>query len=105
MFCIRPGEANKNIQTILNIWNHFITAGIDRSSTICALGGGVVGDLTGFAASTFLRGVSWINVPTSLLAMVDSSLGGKTGFDLPQAKNMVGAFYPPRLVVARPASP
>lgn len=102
LFCIPPGEAHKNIETIMNIWDHFITAGIDRSSTVCALGGGVVGDLTGFAASTFLRGVSWINVPTSLLAMVDSSLGGKTGFDLPQAKNMVGAFYSPRLVVADP---
>jgi len=67
-----------------------------------ALGGGVVGDLAGFAAGTFLRGVPWVGVPTSLLAMVDASLGGKTGADLPQGKNLIGAFYPPRLVLADP---
>ncbi|MBE0698460.1 MAG: 3-dehydroquinate synthase, partial [Anaerolineaceae bacterium] len=80
----------------------FIKAGVERSSTIIALGGGVVGDMVGFAAATFLRGVPWVNVPTTLLSMVDSSLGGKTGIDLPQAKNLVGAFYPPRFVLADP---
>jgi 3-dehydroquinate synthase len=101
-FCIEPGEANKTIHTVLPVWDFFIRAGIERGSTIAALGGGVVGDLTGFAAATFLRGVPWVNLPTSLLAMVDSSMGGKTGIDLPQAKNLVGAFYPPRLVLADP---
>jgi len=69
---------------------------------VLALGGGVVGDAAGFAAATFLRGVPWVALPTSLLAMVDASLGGKTGVDLPQGKNLVGAFYPPRLVLADP---
>lgn len=100
--CIKPGEAYKTIHTVLSVWDFLIRAGIERGSTIVALGGGVVGDLTGFAAATFLRGVPWVNLPTSLLAMVDSSTGGKTGIDLPQAKNMVGAFYPPRLVLADP---
>lgn len=101
--CIEPGEAHKTIDTEQLVWNHFIQAGIERGSTVIALGGGVIGDLTGFAAATFLRGVAWVNLPTTLLAMVDSSLGGKTGVDLPQAKNLVGAFYPPRLVLADPA--
>lgn len=101
-FSFPEGEASKTIQTVMDVWDFFIQAGIERGSTVIALGGGVVGDLTGFAASAFLRGVGWVNVPTSLLAMVDSSLGGKTGVDLPQAKNLVGAFYPPRLVLADP---
>ncbi len=101
-YCMEPGENHKTIQTVMDVWDFFIRAGIDRGSTVVALGGGVVGDLTGFAASAFLRGVSWVNVPTTLLAMVDSGLGGKTGVDLPQAKNLVGAFYPPRLVLADP---
>jgi 3-dehydroquinate synthase len=101
-FTIPAGEAAKTIATAQDIWNYFIAAGMERSSTVVALGGGVVGDLTGFCAATFLRGIPWVNVPTTLLAMVDSSLGGKTGVDLPQAKNLVGAFHPPRLVVADP---
>lgn len=101
-YCIEPGEAHKTIDTVLEVWDFFIQAGIERGSTVVALGGGVVGDLTGFAAATFLRGVPWVNLPTSLLAMVDSSTGGKTGVDLPQAKNLVGAFYPPQLVLADP---
>ncbi len=100
--CIEPGEAYKNIDTVLKVWDFFVRAGVERGSTVAALGGGVVGDLTGFAAAVFLRGVPWVNLPTSLLAMVDSSTGGKTGIDLPQAKNLVGAFYPPRLVLADP---
>lgn len=101
-YCIEPGENHKTIQTVMEVWDFLIRGGLDRGSTVVALGGGVVGDLTGFAASAFLRGVNWVNVPTTLLAMVDSSLGGKTGVDLPQAKNLIGAFYPPRLVLADP---
>jgi len=99
---VPPGEEHKSIHTILKIWDFLLNSGVERGSTVIALGGGVVGDMTGFAAATFLRGVTWVNLPTSLLAMVDSSLGGKTGIDLPQAKNLVGAFYPPRLVLADP---
>jgi 3-dehydroquinate synthase len=84
------------------LWQEFLQAKLERGSTVIALGGGVVGDLAGFAAATYLRGVPWIVVPTSLLAMVDSSLGGKTGIDLPQGKNLVGAFHPPRLVWVDP---
>jgi 3-dehydroquinate synthetase len=75
---------------------------LERGSTVVALGGGVVGDLAGFAASAYLRGVRWVGVPTSLLSMVDASLGGKTGADLPQGKNLVGAFHPPCLVLSDP---
>jgi 3-dehydroquinate synthase len=99
---IEPGEAHKTISTVQWVWEELIEAEFERGSTVIALGGGVVGDLTGFAAATFLRGVAWVNVPTTLLAMVDSSLGGKTGVDLPRAKNLVGAFYPPRLVLSDP---
>jgi shikimate kinase / 3-dehydroquinate synthase len=102
LIAIEPGEVHKTISTVQAVWDALIQAGIERGSTVVALGGGVVGDLAGFAAATFLRGVAWVNVPTTLLAMVDSSLGGKTGVDLPQAKNLVGAFYPPRLVLADP---
>ena len=101
---IPAGEQHKNMQTITWLWERFLGAKIERSSTVLALGGGVVGDAAGFAAATFLRGVSWVSLPTSLLAMVDASIGGKTGIDLPQGKNLVGAFYPPRLVLADPQS-
>lgn len=97
-----PGEAHKTMQTVAAFWEAFLAARLERSSAVVALGGGVVGDLAGFAAATFLRGLPWVGVPTSLLAMVDSSLGGKTGADLPQGKNLVGAFHPPRLVLADP---
>ena len=97
---IPAGEAHKNMETVANPWRGCLEAGLDRGSTIVALGGGVVGDLAGFAAATFMRGCNWVAVPTTLLAMVDASLGGKTGFDLPEGKNLVGAFYPPRLVLA-----
>ncbi len=97
-----PGEAHKTMETVGGFWDAFLAAGLERSSTVVALGGGVVGDLAGFAAATFLRGVPWVGVPTSLLAMVDASVGGKTGVDLPQGKNLVGAFYAPRLVLADP---
>lgn len=99
---IPAGEQHKTVATVNNLWQEFIAAGLERGSTVVALGGGVVGDLAGFAAATFLRGISWVVAPTSLLAMVDASLGGKTGADLPEGKNLVGAFYPPSLVLADP---
>jgi len=99
---IPVGEAHKNLETVASLWQGCLDAGLDRKSTVVALGGGVVGDLAGFVAATFMRGCNWVAVPTTLLAMVDASLGGKTGFDLPLGKNLVGAFYPPRLVLADP---
>ncbi|MEW5830279.1 MAG: 3-dehydroquinate synthase, partial [Chloroflexota bacterium] len=99
---IPAGEAHKTVETVTALWRAALEAGLDRKSTVLALGGGVVGDLAGFAAATFMRGVNWTAVPTTLLAMADASLGGKTGFDLPQGKNLVGAFHPPRLVLADP---
>ena len=97
---IPAGEENKTIDTVGFIWKKFMEAGIERRDTVIALGGGVTGDLTGFAASTWLRGVKWISMPTTLLAMCDSGLGGKTGADLPEGKNLIGAFHPPALVIA-----
>jgi 3-dehydroquinate synthase len=102
LLTIPAGERNKTLETVVSLWQGFLEAGLDRKSTVVALGGGVTGDLSGFAASTFMRGVAWVGVPTSLLAMADSSLGGKTGFDLPEGKNLVGAFHSPRLVLADP---
>ena len=96
------GEAHKTLATTEAVWDAFLEKGLERRSTVLALGGGVVGDLAGFAASAYLRGVSWVNIPTSLLAMVDASIGGKTGVDLPQGKNLIGAFHPPRLVLVDP---
>jgi len=102
LVAIPAGEANKTFDTVMSLWREFLQANLDRKSTVIALGGGVTGDLAGFAAATFMRGIAWVGVPTSLLAMVDSSLGGKTGFDLPEGKNLVGAFHSPRLVLADP---
>ncbi len=99
---IPAGETYKTIETVMSLWRGALEAGLDRKSVIVALGGGVVGDLAGFAAATFMRGCNWVAAPTTLLSMVDASLGGKTGFDLPEGKNLVGAFYPPRLVLADP---
>ena len=99
---IPAGEAYKTLDTVQQLWRGFLEAGLDRRSTVIALGGGVIGDLAGFAASTFIRGINWVCVPTTLLSMVDASLGGKTGFDLPQGKNLIGSFFPPKLVLADP---
>jgi 3-dehydroquinate synthase len=99
---IPAGEENKTLDTVSALWNALLEAGLDRRSTVAALGGGMTGDLAGFAAASYMRGVDWVCLPTSLLAMVDASLGGKTGFDLPAGKNLVGAFHPPRLVLADP---
>ncbi|GAB4452292.1 MAG: bifunctional shikimate kinase/3-dehydroquinate synthase [Anaerolineales bacterium] len=97
------GEEHKNLQTISRLWAAFLENGLDRKSTVIALGGGVISDLTGFAASAYMRGIDWIALPTTLLAMVDASLGGKTGIDLPEGKNLVGSFHPPKLVLADPS--
>lgn len=97
-FVFEAGEANKNTDTAGKIYEHLILNGFDRKDLLIALGGGVTGDLTGFTAATYLRGIDFVQVPTSLLAQVDSSIGGKTGVDFMQYKNMVGAFYMPKLV-------
>ena len=96
---IGDGEAFKNPQTYLEVLTFLAQNNVTRTDLIIALGGGVVGDLTGFCAATYLRGVDYVQIPTTLLAMVDSSVGGKTAIDLPQGKNLVGAFYQPRLVL------
>lgn len=96
------GESSKTITGIMHLWDSFLTGGLERGSLVLALGGGVVSDLAGFATATYLRGVRWVALPTTLLAMCDASLGGKTGIDLPQGKNLVGAFHSPSLVVADP---
>jgi len=93
------GESSKTSATYLGILNFLAENHITRSDAVLALGGGVVGDVTGFAAATYLRGIRYIQVPTTLLAMVDSSVGGKTAIDLPAGKNLVGAFYQPSLVL------
>jgi 3-dehydroquinate synthase len=93
------GEAHKNWQTLNLIFDALLQHGCDRKTVLYALGGGVVGDMTGFAAASYMRGVPFVQVPTTLLAQVDSSVGGKTGINHPLGKNMIGAFYQPRLVV------
>ena len=97
-FVFKAGEASKNTETVGSLYEHLIKNRFDRNDFLIALGGGVVGDLTGFAAATYLRGIDFVQVPTSLLAQVDSSIGGKTGVDHLQYKNMVGAFHMPKLV-------
>ena len=98
IYAIPAGEANKNLTEIEKIYEVLIQDHFDRHDLLVALGGGVVGDMTGFAAATYLRGIDFIQVPTTLLAQTDSSIGGKTGVDFNGYKNMVGAFYMPRLV-------
>jgi 3-dehydroquinate synthase len=100
---VPAGEEHKNLETVSRLWKAFLENGLDRKSTVIALGGGVIGDMTGFAASTYMRGIDWIGIPTTLLSMVDASVGGKTGFDLPEGKNLIGSFYPPKLVIADPS--
>ena len=87
------GEATKDFQTLPTVYKAMLEAKISRSDLVIALGGGVIGDLAGFAASSYLRGVRLVQIPTSLLAQVDSSVGGKVAVDLPEGKNLVGAFY------------
>jgi len=97
---IAGGETHKNWATIGEIFRHWLGTGLDRSSSVMAIGGGIVTDTVGFAAATYLRGISWVAAPTTLLGMVDAAVGGKTGVNLPQGKNLVGSFWPPRLVIA-----
>jgi len=97
---VPAGEASKDGARLFDLYAAALAAGLDRRGLVVALGGGVVGDLAGFAAATFLRGVRCVQAPTSLLAMVDSSVGGKTGINLPEGKNLVGAFHQPALVLA-----
>ena len=97
-FIFPAGEENKNLNTVKDLYETLILKKFDRHDYLLALGGGVVGDLCGFAAATYLRGISFIQVPTTLLSQVDSSIGGKTGVDFDAYKNMVGAFHMPKLV-------
>ena len=94
----KAGEENKNVGTVENIYETLIANKFDRNDMLLALGGGVTGDITGFAAATYLRGIDFVQIPTTLLSQVDSSIGGKTGVDFKAYKNMVGAFYMPKLV-------
>ena len=95
---VPDGDATKNLGQAAKLYDELLHLGADRETVLVALGGGMVGDLTGFVAATFLRGISFVQVPTTVLAMVDSSIGGKVGVNLPQGKNLIGAFHQPRLV-------
>ncbi len=99
-FTVPSGEESKSLEQAGRICRELVGARLDRGSALCGLGGGVIGDLAGFVAAIAFRGIPFVNVPTTLLAQVDSSVGGKTGVNLPEGKNLVGAFHQPRLVVA-----
>lgn len=98
VFCevLPAGEETKSVEVLQRMWGQMARLGLDRASAVIAVGGGVVGDLAGFAAAAFMRGIDWYGVPTTLVAQVDSSLGGKCGINLPEGKNLVGAFWQPR---------
>ena len=100
---VQRSEKAKSIKTCIRLWQELLEEGFTRDSLVIAFGGGVVGDLAGFVASTLLRGIPWLNIPTTLLAQVDASIGGKTGINVPQGKNLVGSFYPPKRVVVHTA--
>ncbi|MCF7849429.1 MAG: 3-dehydroquinate synthase [Kiritimatiellales bacterium] len=100
MVTLPAGEKTKDKQFLFDLYTRCLESGLDRRSFIVALGGGVIGDLAGYAAASFLRGIPFVQVPTTLLSMVDSSVGGKTGINLPQGKNLVGSFHQPALVLA-----
>jgi len=102
IFNIQAGESYKNLDTLSDIYNAAFKIGLDRNSLMIALGGGIVGDVTGFAAATWLRGIEYIQIPTTLLSMVDSSVGGKTAVNHPKGKNLIGAFYQPKAVFIDP---
>jgi shikimate kinase/3-dehydroquinate synthase len=101
---VPPGEASKNLETFAAVVDQLLDAGVERRTAVIALGGGVVGDLAGFAAATALRGLPFVQVPTTLLAQVDSSVGGKTGINTRQGKNLLGAFHQPHAVLADTAT-
>jgi len=101
-FVVPPGEETKNMDYVIKIFDFLVEHRAERDDITIALGGGMVGDLAGFVAATFLRGMPWVQVPTSLIAMVDASIGGKVGVNHPEGKNLVGAFYQPNLVLADP---
>jgi 3-dehydroquinate synthase len=100
---VPDGERQKNARTLQRVYDAFVAARLGRDSLVVAVGGGVIGDMAGFAAATYMRGVDWVGVPTTLLSMVDSAIGGKVGINHPRAKNMIGAFHQPRAVVVDPA--
>src|SRR3989475_5933896 len=100
---VPEGEVAKTITTAQHCWNELLAAGLARPSTVLALGGGAVGDVAGFAAATYMRGINFVQLPTTVLAQVDASIGGKTAIDHPLAKNLIGAFHQPRLVLVDPA--
>ncbi len=102
LFTIPAGEQSKNSSALAKLWEDFMDFGLTRTDGVAALGGGVVGDLAGFAAATILRGVGFVQIPTTLLAQVDSSVGGKVAIDLDHGKNLAGAFYQPKLVLMDP---
>lgn len=99
---VAAGESSKNLKTVERVAAQLLARGADRRSLLIAFGGGVVGDLGGFVASTYMRGIDYVQVPTTVVAQVDSAIGGKTGVDVGAMKNLVGTFYPPRLVLADP---
>ena len=100
LLCVPAGEASKTLETASGLYEKLMAGGLERGGLIAALGGGMIGDLAGFVAATYLRGIAWIAVPTSLLAMIDASIGGKVGVDLPGGKNLVGAFHPPLMTIS-----
>ncbi len=104
MLTVPDGETHKNLDTVRELYSQMLKAGADRSTLVIGLGGGVIGDMAGFVAATYMRGIPFVQAPTSLLAMVDASIGGKVGVDLPEGKNLVGAFKDPMAVFADTAT-
>jgi 3-dehydroquinate synthase len=99
MLTVRPGERHKNLRTVERLYRELLSLEVDRKGLLIAVGGGVLGDVCGFVAATYLRGIAFVQIPTTVLAQVDASVGGKTGVDLPEGKNLVGAFHQPRAVI------
>ena len=101
---VPEGEQAKRLDVASRLWDRLLDLGCDRTSTVVALGGGAVGDLAGFVAATYMRGMNFVQVPTTLLAQVDASIGGKTAIDHPRGKNLIGAFHQPRMVIVDPST-